>query len=95
MFKRLHLTMAGTLSAVNTALAQAAPPAGTGAPASPAVDAESSLTWLWVIIALVIIAAIVWYFMRGRSRTTTAGTTSTSSVSPGDRPHVYDDKTRR
>jgi hypothetical protein len=57
---------------------------------------------LWIIIGLAIIAGLVWYFMRGRSRTTTAeatttaGTTGTASASPAtpsDRPHVYDNKT--
>lgn len=98
MLNRLSVSTILTLAAVNGALAQATPPAGSGAPATPATDDGGGLPWLWIIIALAIIAGIVWYFMRGRSRATTASTTSTSSTSPGapsDRPKVYDNKTRK
>jgi len=98
MLKRLSAPTILMLAAATDALAQATAPAGSGTPATPAADGGRGLTWLWVIIALAVIAGIVWYFMRGRSRTTTAGTTGTSSASSGtasDRPHVYDDKTRK
>ena len=98
MHKRLYIPVFMTLVGVSGALAQATPPAGSGAPATPAADGGGSMTWLWIIIALLIVAGIVWYFMRGRSRTTAAGTTGTTSASsgtPGDRPHVYDNKTRK
>ena len=98
MLKRLFVSPTMTLGAANAALAQATPPAGSGAPATPAADGGGGRSWLWIIIALRIIAAIVGYFMRGRSRATAAGTTGTpptSSGTPGDRPHVYDNKTRK
>ena len=55
------------------------------------------MSWLWIIIALAIIAAIVWYFMRGRSRTTTVGTTGTSGTSgtTTGRTNVYDNDRRK
>jgi bacteriorhodopsin len=98
MLKSLSVSLTMTLGAVNAALAQTTPPAGSGTPATPAADGGGGMSWLWIIIALVIIAGIVWYFMRGRSRATTAdttGTSATSSGTPGDRPHVYDNKTRK
>lgn len=98
MRDRLFVSMILMLAAVNDALAQATPPAGSGAPATSTAEGAGGLTWLWIIIALLIIAGIVWYFMRGRSRTTAAGTTGTpssSSGTAGDRPHVYDNKTRK
>jgi bacteriorhodopsin len=98
MLKKLSVALAMTLGAVNAALAQATPPAGSGAPATPAADGGGT-PWLWIIIALLIVAALVWYFMRGRSRATTAGTTSTSSATTSrtadNQPHVYDNKTRK
>lgn len=33
---------------------------------------RSSLTWLWVVIALIIIAALIWYFVSNRGTGTTA-----------------------
>jgi hypothetical protein len=98
MLNRLSVSTILTLAAVNGAFAQATPPAGSGAPATPAADAGGGMTWLWIIIALVIVAGIVWYFMRGRSRATTAGTTGTSATSSGtppSGPNVYDNKKRK
>lgn len=37
-----------------------------------------SLTWLWVVIALLIIIGLIWYFMSNRG----AGTTSLRDVPP-------------
>ena len=98
MLTKLFVSTILMLAAMNAALAQATPPAGSGAPATPAAEGSGGMTWLWIIIALAIVAGIIWYFMRKRSRTTTAGTTSTSATSSGtagDRPHVYDNKTRK
>jgi hypothetical protein len=68
MLNRIHVSSIMTLAVMNGALAQATPPAGSGAPAAPATDGSGGMTWLWIIIALVIIAGIVWYFLRGRSQ---------------------------
>ncbi|WP_262271543.1 hypothetical protein [Microvirga yunnanensis] len=83
-----------TLAAVNEALAQATPPATSGSPAAPATTDGGGTSWLWIIIGLAIIAGLVWYFMRGRSRTTTAGTTGTSGTTAG-RTNVYDNDRRK
>jgi hypothetical protein len=96
MLGRLNVSMMVMLGAVNAALAQTTPPAAPGSPA-PATDGGGA-TWLWIIIGLAIIAGLVWYFMRGRSRATTAGTTGTSSTSSGaptGRPNVYDNEKRK
>ena len=55
------------------------------------------MSWLWIIIALAIIAGLVWYFMRGRSRATTAGTTGTSATSGTStgRTKVFDNDKRK
>ena len=96
MLGRLNVSIMVTLGAVNAALAQATSPT---TPAPPATDGGGA-TWLWIIIGLAIIAGLVWYFMRGRSRTTTAGTTGTSTTStssgpPTGRPNVYDNEKRK
>lgn len=69
MLDRFHVFTITTLAAVNAALAQATPPATSG---SPAATTDGGASWLWIIIGLAIIAGLVWYFMRGRSRATTA-----------------------
>ncbi|MBL0406647.1 hypothetical protein JKG68_22080 [Microvirga aerilata] len=94
MLNRLRTSTIMTLAAVNEALAQTTPPA---APAAPAATDAGDTPWLWIIIGLAIVAGIVWYFMRGRSRATTAGTTSTSAT-PGTstgNPKVFDNDTRK
>jgi hypothetical protein len=85
------------LAAVNATLAQTTSPTTPASPAPPATDGGGA-TWLWIIIGLAIIAGLVWYFMRGRSRATTAGTTGTSTTSSGvptGRPNVYDNEKRK
>jgi bacteriorhodopsin len=98
MLSRLHVWMIVTLGAANAALAQTAPPAAPGgSPAAPATEGGGA-TWLWIIIGLAIVAGLVWYFMRGRSRATTASTTGTSTTSSGappSRPNVYDNEKRK
>jgi hypothetical protein len=97
MLGRLNVSMMVMLGAVNAALAQTTPPAAPGSPAAPATDGGGA-TWLWIIIGLAIIAGLVWYFMRGRSRATTAsttGTSATSSSAPTGRPNVYDNEKRK
>ena len=98
MFNRLYAFTIVTLSAVNGALAQATPPAAPGAPPAPApADDGSGTPWLWIIIGLAIVAGLVWYFMRGRSRATSAGTTGPSST-PGtatSQPKVFDNDKRK
>ena len=96
MLNRLHAFTIVTLGTVNEALAQATPPATSGSPAAPADDG-SGASWLWIIIGLAIIAGLVWYFMRGRSRATTAGTTGPSATSgtPTSHPKVFDNDKRK
>jgi hypothetical protein len=92
MLNRLHAFTIVTLAVVNEALAQATPPATP--PASAPADDGSGTPWLWIILGLVILAALIWYFMRGRSRSTTAGTTGSSGTSTSH-PKVFDnDKTK-
>jgi bacteriorhodopsin len=95
MLNKLHVFMIVTVAAVSEALAQATPP---GSPPAPApADDGSGASWLWIIIGLAILAAVIWYFMRGRSRTTTAGTTGTSATSgtATGRTNVYDNDRRK
>ena len=35
-----------------------------------------SMTWLWVLLAVIVIAAAVWYFLLGGARTAGAPTTA-------------------
>jgi hypothetical protein len=91
MLKTLQISTAATFVALNEALAQTTP----AVPAAPGAT-DGGASWLWLILVLAIIAAAAWYFLRGRSRTTTTGTTGTSTTSgtAGNRPNVYD-KDRR
>ena len=96
MLGRLNVSMMVMLGAVNAALAQTTSPTTPASPA-PATDGGGA-TWLWIIIGLAIIAGLVWYFMRGRPRATTVGTTGTSTTSSGvptGRPNVYDNEKRK
>ena len=95
MLKALQISMLTTLVALNEALAQTSP-ATPGAPAAPATADDGGANWLWIILGLAIIAGLVWYFMRGRSRTTTTGTTGTSTTSgtTASRTNVYDNDKR-
>jgi hypothetical protein len=97
MLNRLYASTIVTLAVVNESLAQATPPATSGSPAAPATTDGGAASWLWIIIGLAIIAGLVWYFMRGRSRTTTAGTTGTSATSETTtgRTNVYDNDRRK
>ena len=98
MLNRLYASTIVTLAGVNEALAQATPPATSGSPAAPATTNGGGASWLWIIIGLAIIAGLVWYFMRGRSRaTTTVGTTGTSASSgtTTGRTNVYDNDKRK
>jgi uncharacterized protein HemX len=92
MLKTLQISTAATLVALNEALAQTSP-ATPGAPAAPATADDGGTNWLWLILVLAIVAAAAWYFLRGRSRTTTTGPSTTSGTA-GNRPNVYD-KDRR
>jgi bacteriorhodopsin len=96
MLNRLHAFTIVTLSAVSEALAQATPPATPGSPAAPAEDG-SGASWLWIILGLAILAALIWYFMRGRSRSTAASTTSPSGTSgtSTSHPKVFDNDKRK
>ena len=96
MLNRLHAFMIMTLAGVGEALAQATPPATPGSPAPPADDG-SGAPWLWIILGLAILAALIWYFMRGRSRTTTPGATGSSGTSGTTTSHhkVFDNDKRK
>jgi hypothetical protein len=93
MLNRLLIFTTVTLGAVTEALAQATSPATSGSPAAPTDG--GSMAWLWIIVGLAIIAGLVWYFMRGRSRTTTTDTTSGTSGTTTGRASVYDNDKRK
>ena len=97
MLNRLHAFTIVTLGAVNEALAQATPPATQGSPSAPAPADDGGASWLWIIIGLAIIAVLIWYFMRGRSRSTAAGTTASPGTSgtATSHPKVFDNDTRK
>ena len=90
MLKTLRISTIATLVALNEALAQTSP-STPGAPAAPATADDGGANWLWIILALAIAAGLVWYFMRGRSRNTSA----TSSGAATGRPNVYDNDKRK
>jgi hypothetical protein len=95
MLNKLHVFMIVTVAAVSEALAQATPP---GSPPAPApADDGSGASWLWIILGLAILAALIWYFMRGRSRTTTPGATGSSGTSgtTTSHPKVFDNDKRK
>jgi hypothetical protein len=98
MLKRFHAFTIVTLAAVGEALAQATPPVTPGSPPAPTpADDGTGASWLWIIIGLAIIAALIWYFMRRRSRITTAGTTGSSGTSgiSTSHPKVFDNDKRK
>jgi hypothetical protein len=96
MLNRLYASTIVTLAAVNEALAQATPPATSGSPAAPA-DGGSGASWLWIILGLAILAALIWYFMRGRSQSTAAGSSGSSGTSgtATSHPKVFDNDKRK
>lgn len=98
MLNRLYASMIVTLARVSDVLAQATPPATSGSPAAPATTDGGGASWLWIILGVAILAALIWYFMRGRSRGTTAGTTPGSSATSGtatSHPKVFDNDERK
>jgi uncharacterized protein HemX len=101
MLNKLHVFMIVTVAAVSEALAQATPPATPATPGSPPAPAPaddgSGASWLWIILGLAILAAVIWYFMRGRSHTTTPGATGSSGTSgtTTSHPKVFDNDKRK
>jgi hypothetical protein len=98
MLNRLHALTIVTLGTVSEALAQATPPATPGSPPAPApADDGSGASWLWIIIGLAILAALIWYFVRGRSQSTAAGSTGSSGTSgtATSHPKVFDNDKRK
>ena len=68
MLKRLQSSLSLLLLAWGTAaLAQTAPET-PAAPASPSTGTEmgADLNWLWILIAVAVVGALVWYFTRRR-----------------------------
>jgi hypothetical protein len=94
MLNRLGASTIMSLCAITETLAQASPPAAS--PPAP-VPTDGGVPWFWIIIALAIIGGLVWYFMRGRPRTTPVSTTDTSDTpkTPTGRANVYDNNKRK
>ncbi|WP_134496716.1 hypothetical protein [Microvirga pakistanensis] len=72
MIETIKVSLLTMMLTAWSALAMAqAPTGGTAAPgdAGAAGDGETS-TWLWVVLAVVVIAALLYYFL-GRGRRTT------------------------
>ena len=88
MLKKLHTSALLTFVAVTEAFAQTTAPATPGSPVAPATESGGT-NWLWIIVALLIVAAALWYFLRGRSRTAITGTTGTTGTTTS-RTGVYD-----
>jgi hypothetical protein len=89
MFKKLSVSAFALLVLANEVYAQA--PATPGTPAAPGTAASppastaddgSGIGWLLPLIALLVIAGLIWYFMNGRNRTSTtsAGTSTLSGT---------------
>lgn len=85
MVKKLSLSAFALLVLANEVYAQA--PATPGTPAAPGTtpstaDDGSGIGWLLPLIALLVIAGLIWYFMKGRNRTSTtsAGTSTLSGT---------------
>ncbi len=96
MLQTLQISIVATLFALNEALAQTTP-ATPGASPAPATGDEGGANWLWIILGLAILAALIWYFMRRRSRTTAAGTAGSSGTSgtATSHPKVFDNDKRK
>jgi hypothetical protein len=96
MLNRLYASTFVTLAAATEALAQGTAPSTPGSPA-PAPADDGGASWLWIILGLAILAAVIWYFMRGRSRSTAAGTAASSGTSgtSTSHPKVFDNDTRK
>ena len=73
--RQTHLsTLAGSIFlAASPVLAQTAAP-GT----APAATADGGSGWIWIVVLLLVLAAVAWYFMRGRSSRTGMGSTTSS-----------------
>jgi hypothetical protein len=58
---------------------------GTPAPATspPAAEAGDGLGWLWLLVLLAIIAAVVWYFMKKRGATTASSVAGVNRTAAG------------
>jgi hypothetical protein len=90
MFKKLSVSAFALLVLANEVYAQA--PTTPGTPAAPGTapstppastaDDGSGIGWLLPLIALLVIAGLIWYFMKGRNRTSTtsAGTSTLSGT---------------
>jgi hypothetical protein len=74
MLKQLQVSAFTTILLIWGAVASAqTAPSTPGTPGGSATNTETAaggdLNWLWIVIALAVVAAIVWYFMRGRRTT--------------------------
>jgi hypothetical protein len=48
------------------------------------VEKRSHLGWLWGLIGLVVVAALIWYFMLGGRVSTSGGDVAPSAPAPAD-----------